>query len=47
MRIILLSGTATYIRAGNNADGCKVGDSYLEVIPIALATEQSYNDEEH
>jgi phosphoglycolate phosphatase-like HAD superfamily hydrolase len=46
MRIILLSGTATYIRAGNNADGCKVGDSYLEVIPIALATEQSYNDEE-
>ena len=46
MRIILLSGTATYIRAGNNADGCKVGDSYLEVSPIALATEQSYNDEE-
>ena len=46
LRIILLSGTATYIRAGNNADGCKVGDSYLEVIPIALATEQSYNDEE-
>jgi len=46
MRIILLSGTATYIRAGNNADGCKVGDSYLEVIPIALASEHSYNDEE-
>ncbi len=46
MRIILLTGTATYIRAGNNADGCKVGDSNLEVVPIALATEHSYNDEE-
>jgi hypothetical protein len=23
-----------------------VGDTYLEVIPIALATEHSYNDEE-
>jgi phosphoglycolate phosphatase-like HAD superfamily hydrolase len=46
MRLVLLSGTATYIRAGNNAHGCKVGDTYLEVIPIALATEHSYNDEE-
>jgi phosphoglycolate phosphatase-like HAD superfamily hydrolase len=46
MRIILLTGTAAYLRAGNNADGCKVGDSYLDVIPIAFATEQSYNDEE-
>jgi phosphoglycolate phosphatase-like HAD superfamily hydrolase len=44
-RIILLSGTATYLKAGNNAHGCKVGDSYLEVIPIALASEHSYNDE--
>jgi len=46
LRIILLSGTATYIRAGNNADGCKVGDSSLEVCTVALATEYSYNDEE-
>lgn len=46
MRVILLSGTATYLRAGNNAHGCKVGDTYLEVIPIALATEHSYNDEQ-
>src|SRR5262245_4351738 len=45
MRIVLLSGTATYIRAGNNAHGCKVGDAYLEVMPIALSTEHSYNDE--
>jgi hypothetical protein len=46
MCIILLSGTASYIKAGNNADGCKVGDTFLEVIPIALSTEHSYNDEE-
>jgi phosphoglycolate phosphatase-like HAD superfamily hydrolase len=46
MRVILLSGTATYIRAANNAHGCKVGDTYLEVLPIALATIHSYNDEE-
>jgi phosphoglycolate phosphatase-like HAD superfamily hydrolase len=46
MRIVLLSGTATYIRAANNAHGCKVGDTYLEVISIALSTEHSYNDEE-
>jgi phosphoglycolate phosphatase-like HAD superfamily hydrolase len=46
MRVVLLSGTATYLRAGNNANGCKVGDTYLEVIPIALSTEHSYNDEE-
>jgi phosphoglycolate phosphatase-like HAD superfamily hydrolase len=46
MRVILLSGTATYLRAAKNADGCKVGDTYLEVVPIALASEYSYNDEE-
>jgi len=46
MRIVLLSGTASYIKAGNNAHGCKVGDSYLEIVPIALSTEYSYNDEE-
>ena len=46
LRIILLSGTATYIRAGNNAHGCKVGDSELEVVTVALSTEHAYNDEE-
>ena len=46
LRIVLLSGTASYLKAGNNAHGCKVGDTYLEVIPIALSTEHSYNDEE-
>src|SRR5258706_1212203 len=46
MRIVLLSGTASYLKAGNNAHGCKVGDSYLEVVPVALSTEQSYNDED-
>jgi phosphoglycolate phosphatase-like HAD superfamily hydrolase len=46
MRIVLLSGTASYLKAGNNAHGCKIGDTYLEVIPIALSTEHSYNDEE-
>jgi phosphoglycolate phosphatase-like HAD superfamily hydrolase len=46
LRIVLLSGTATYIRAGNNADGCKVGGSDLEVVTVALSTEHSYNDEE-
>src|SRR5262245_5897697 len=46
LRIVLLSGTATYIKAANNVDGCKVGDSYLESISIALSTEHSYNDEE-
>ena len=46
MRVILLSGTATYLKAANNAHGCKVGDTYLEVIPIGFSTEHSYNDEE-
>jgi len=46
LRIILLSGTATYIRAGSNAHGCKVGGTDLEVITVALSTEHSYNDEE-
>lgn len=46
LRIILLSGTATYIRAGNNAHGCKVGDSELEVVTVALSTEHAYNDDE-
>lgn len=46
MQIVLLTGTATYLKAGNNAHGCKVGDTYLEVVPIALSTAHAYNDEE-
>jgi len=46
LRIILLTGTASYIRAGNNANGCKVADTHLEVCTVALSTEHSYNDEE-
>jgi phosphoglycolate phosphatase-like HAD superfamily hydrolase len=46
LRIVLLTGTASYIRAGNNADGCKVGGNQLEVVTVALATGYSYNDEE-
>jgi phosphoglycolate phosphatase-like HAD superfamily hydrolase len=46
LRIILLTGTATYVRAGNNAHGCKVGNTVLEVCTVALSTEHSYNDEE-
>jgi phosphoglycolate phosphatase-like HAD superfamily hydrolase len=46
LRIILLSGTATYIRAGNNAHGCKVGGTELEVATVAISAEHSYNDEE-
>jgi phosphoglycolate phosphatase-like HAD superfamily hydrolase len=46
LRIILLSGTASYIRAGNNAHGCKVGNTELEVHTVAFSNEYSYNDEE-
>lgn len=46
MRIVLFTGTASYLRAANNAHGCRVGDTYLEVVPIALSTAHSYNDEE-
>ncbi|MBI2360541.1 MAG: HAD family hydrolase, partial [Deltaproteobacteria bacterium] len=46
MRVILLSGTASYIRAGNNLEKLKVGRSRLEVFTAALATEFSYSDEE-
>jgi phosphoglycolate phosphatase-like HAD superfamily hydrolase len=46
LRIVLLTGTASYIRAGNNTDGCKVAGTELEVVTIALATGYSYNDEE-
>jgi phosphoglycolate phosphatase-like HAD superfamily hydrolase len=46
LRIILLTGTASYVRAGNNTDGCKVAGTELEVVTVALATGYSYNDEE-
>lgn len=46
IRIIVLSGTANYIKAANNTDGCQVGGTSLEVIPIALSTRHSYSDEE-
>jgi phosphoglycolate phosphatase-like HAD superfamily hydrolase len=46
LRIVLLSGTASYIRAGNNVDGCKVAGNHLEVVTIALSNGYSYNDEE-
>lgn len=45
LRVVLLTGTATYIHAGNNANGCLVGGTELEVVTVALSTEHSYNDE--
>ena len=44
--VLLRPDESTYIRAGNNAHGCKVGGTDLEVVTIALTTEHSYNDEE-
>ncbi len=46
LRVILLTGTATYLRAGRNVSGCKVGNTELEVLTVALVTDHSYNDEE-
>jgi phosphoglycolate phosphatase-like HAD superfamily hydrolase len=46
LRLLLLSGTASYIRAGNNVDGCKVAGNQLEVVTIALSNGYSYNDED-
>jgi phosphoglycolate phosphatase-like HAD superfamily hydrolase len=46
LRVILLSGTASYIRAGNNLERCTVGRNRLEVFTVALSTDFSYNDEE-
>jgi phosphoglycolate phosphatase-like HAD superfamily hydrolase len=46
MRVVLLSGTASYIRAGNNLERCQVANIRLEVFTVALSTEHSYNDEE-
>ncbi|MBI4526654.1 MAG: HAD family hydrolase [Deltaproteobacteria bacterium] len=46
MRVILLSGTASYIKAGNNLAHVQAGKTRLEVVTIAFATPYSYNDEE-
>jgi len=46
LRVILVSGTATYIRAGNNLERLAVAGKQLEVFTVALAAEHSYNDEE-
>ena len=45
LRVILISGTASYIKAGNNLERCVVVGKQLEVFTVALATELSYNDE--
>lgn len=44
--VVLLSGTATYIKAGNNLAVATVAGNDLEVHTVALASEYSYNDEE-
>ena len=46
LEVILLSGTATYLRAGNNLEFAQVAGNDLSVFTVALATEYSYNDEE-
>ena len=46
LQAILVSGTSSYIKAGNNLERCVVGKSHLEVFTVALATDYSYNDEE-
>jgi len=46
LEVVLLSGTATYIKAGNNLEFATVAGSDLTVFTVALATEYSYNDEE-
>jgi phosphoglycolate phosphatase-like HAD superfamily hydrolase len=46
LRVILLSGTATYIKAGNNLESLTLAGSRLGVFSVALATDYSYNDEE-
>ncbi len=45
LEVILLSGTAAYIRAGNNLEFAQVAGNDLSVFTVALATEYSYNDE--
>jgi len=44
-RVVLLSGTASYIRAGANLKFCKVGANELSVRTVALATRYAYSDE--
>ena len=46
LTVILLSGTASYLRAGNNLEFAQVAGNDLSVFTVALATEYSYNDEE-
>ena len=46
LHVILVSGTSSYIKAGNNLEHCTVGGNHLEVYTVALATDYSYNDEE-
>ncbi len=46
LRVILISGTSSYIRAGNNLERLAVVGKRLEVFTVALATDHSYNDEE-
>jgi len=46
LRVILLTGTAAYLKAGNNLERLSVAGKRLEVFTVALATEHSYNDEE-
>ena len=46
LQVIIVSGTATYIKAGNNLEHCAVGKNHLEVCTVALFTDYSYNDEE-
>jgi phosphoglycolate phosphatase-like HAD superfamily hydrolase len=46
MRVILLSGTASYIKAGNNLEKLRVAGNRLEVFTVALASPFSYSDEE-
>jgi phosphoglycolate phosphatase-like HAD superfamily hydrolase len=46
LRVILLSGSAAYIKAGNNLERLAVAGKRLEVFTVALAAEHSYNDEE-
>ncbi|HEY2987982.1 MAG TPA: hypothetical protein VGL11_09660 [Candidatus Binatia bacterium] len=46
LRVILVSGTATYIEAGNNLARLAIAGKRLEVFTVALGTAHSYNDEE-
>lgn len=46
LEVVLVSGTASYLRAGNNLEFATVAGNDLSVFTVALATEYSYNDEE-